>query len=234
MVDNTFLHFENPLKGIIAEAIKSLYSTEIAAESIVLQETKKEFDGDTTLVVFPFTKFSKKSPEETANDIGNFIKSSTFPLESFNVVKGFLNIEVSSSFWKNFLVQACADNKLLFSTASILQGKTPGYLMVEYSSPNTNKPLHLGHVRNNLLGFSVAQILKANGHKVLMVNLVNDRGIHICKSMLAWEKYGNGETPSSSGMKGDHLVGKYYVLFDKKYKEEVEVLLKKGHSKEVA
>ncbi len=234
MKEINFLQFENPLKDVIALAIKNLYTTEVPVNEILFQETKKEFEGDVTLVVFPWTKVSKKSPEATAIDIGDYIKSSTFPLESYNVVKGFLNLKIESAFWINFLLSVSTDNNLLFSSSSIQAGKPPGYLMVEYSSPNTNKPLHLGHIRNNLLGFSVSQILKANGNKVVMVNLVNDRGIHICKSMLAWEKFGNNETPASTGMKGDHLVGKYYVLFDKKFREQVEDLIKNGMSKEEA
>ena len=234
MKEIKFLQFENPLKDVIALAIKNLYITEVPVNEILFQETKKEFEGDVTLVVFPWTKVSKKSPEATAIDIGDYIKSSTFPLESYNVVKGFLNLKIESAFWKNFLLSVSSDNNLLFSPSSIQAGKSPGYLMVEYSSPNTNKPLHLGHIRNNLLGFSVSQILKANGNKVVMVNLVNDRGIHICKSMLAWEKFGNNETPASTGMKGDHLVGKYYVLFDKKFREQVEDLIKNGMSREEA
>ena len=234
MKEIKFLQFENPLKDVIALAIKNLYITEVPVNEILFQETKKEFEGDVTLVVFPWTKVSKKSPEATAIDIGDYIKSSTFPLESYNVVKGFLNLKIESTFWINFLLSVSSDNNLLFSSSSIQAGKSPGYLMVEYSSPNTNKPLHLGHIRNNLLGFSVSQILKANGNKVVMVNLVNDRGIHICKSMLAWEKFGNNETPASTGMKGDHLVGKYYVLFDKKFREQVEDLIKNGMSREEA
>ena len=234
MKEIKFLQFENPLKDVIALAIKNLYSTDVPVKEILFQETKKEFEGDVTLVVFPWTKVSKKSPEATAIDIGDYIKSSTFPLESYNVVKGFLNLKIESTFWINFLLSVSSDNNLLFSSSSIQAGKSPGYLMVEYSSPNTNKPLHLGHIRNNLLGFSVSQILKANGNKVVMVNLVNDRGIHICKSMLAWEKFGNNETPASTGMKGDHLVGKYYVLFDKKFREQVEDLIKNGMSREEA
>ena len=234
MKEIKFLQFENPLKDVIALAIKNLYNTEVPVNEILFQETKKEFDGDVTLVVFPYTKVSKKSPEATAIDIGDYIKSSIFPLESFNVVKGFLNLKIESAFWINFLLSVSSDNNLIFSSSSIQDKKSPGYLMVEYSSPNTNKPLHLGHIRNNLLGFSVSQILKANGNKVVMVNLVNDRGIHICKSMLAWEKFGNNETPASTGMKGDHLVGKYYVLFDKKFREQVEELIKNGMTKEEA
>ena len=234
MKEINFLQFENPLKDVIALAIKNLYNIDVSINEITFQETKKEFEGDVTLVVFPWTKVSKKSPESTATDIGDYIKSSSFPLESYNVVKGFLNLNIESAFWKNFLLTVSSDNNLLFSPSSIQAGKSPGYLMVEYSSPNTNKPLHLGHIRNNLLGFSVSKILKANGNRVVMVNLVNDRGIHICKSMLAWEKFGDNETPASSGLKGDHLVGKYYVLFDVKFREQVEELIKNGMTKEEA
>ena len=234
MKEIQFLQFEDSLKEVISRAIKSLYNFEVPVSDIVFQETKKEFEGDVTLVVFPWTRFSEKSPEATAVDIGDFIKNSSFPLESYNVVKGFLNLTIENSFWKNFLLKVSSDNDLLFSHSAIQPDKSPGYLMVEYSSPNTNKPLHLGHIRNNLLGFSVSRILKANGNKVVMVNLVNDRGIHICKSMLAWEKFGNNETPSSTGIKGDHLVGKYYVLFDKKFREQVEDMVRQGMSREEA
>ena len=227
-------YFEHSLKEVVAEAIKVLYHSDLGTDSIVLQETKKDFEGDITLVVFPWLRFSNKSPENTAKEVGEFIKASSFPLKEYNVVKGFLNLTLNDSFWKIFLSKICSDNSMLFSPASISQGKSPSFLMVEYSSPNTNKPLHLGHIRNNLLGFSISQILKAGGNKVVMVNLVNDRGIHICKSMLAWEKFGNTETPQSSGIKGDHLVGKYYVMFDKKFREQVDQLVKQGISKEVA
>ncbi len=234
MKEISSLQFENPLKEAIAQGISNLYNASVTADSISLQETKKEFSGDVTLVVFPFTKFSNKTPEVTAFEIGNYLLTTTFPLESFNVVKGFLNLVISEHFWKYFFTAISANTQLLFDPGFIRGNLPAGYLMVEYSSPNTNKPLHLGHIRNNLLGFSVAQILKANGHKVVMVNLINDRGVHICKSMLAWEKWGNNETPESTGTKGDHLVGKYYVLYDKKYKEQVELLVKQGKPKEDA
>ncbi len=234
MNQTTSLQFEVSIKEIIAEGIQILYDTKIDASSFEFQETKKEFEGDITLVVFPFTRFSKKTPEATAEDIGLYISKSTFPLKSFNVVKGFLNLVISETFWIDFFTKLTLDPKILFSDTLIRGNTPPDYLMVEYSSPNTNKPLHLGHIRNNLLGFSVSQILKANGHKVVMVNLVNDRGIHICKSMLAWEKWGHNETPASTGMKGDHLVGKYYVLYDKKFREQVDALVKQGATKEEA
>ena len=229
------LWFEKELKQSIVLALKDLYGISETEENILLQDTKKEFEGDKTLVVFPFTKKSGKSPEETATQIGNHLLSNSSLLASFNVVKGFLNLVVSENFWNEFFNAAKADHQLLFdpkrNSGSPLK---PRLLMVEYSSPNTNKPLHLGHIRNNLLGYSVAEILKANGHQVVKVNLVNDRGIHICKSMLAWQKWGQGETPASTGMKGDHLVGKYYVIYDKKYKAQIEELTGRGMSAEEA
>lgn len=229
------LRFESELKDIISQALKSLYDLSVEASSINFQETKKEFEGDITLVVFPYTKASKKGPEQTAEDLGKFISGTNFPIKSFNVVKGFLNISLDRSFWKDYLVAISNDLSNLFDPTKTSEGTfKPSKLMVEYSSPNTNKPLHLGHIRNNLLGFAVSNILKACGHEVIMVNLVNDRGIHICKSMLAWIKFGNGETPESAAMKGDHLVGKYYVLYDKKYKEQVAEMEADGISKEEA
>ncbi|MCC7050587.1 MAG: arginine--tRNA ligase, partial [Bacteroidia bacterium] len=181
----------------------------------LFQKTRKEFEGDFTLVIFPYTKGVGKSPEDTANTIGEALSKACPEIKSYNVIKGFLNIEVSNAYWLS-TYNFSSDNFLLPPT-----GQT---ILVEYSSPNTNKPLHLGHVRNNLLGVSMANLLQAAGNKVVTVNLVNDRGIHICKSMLAWKKYGNNETPQSSGIKGDHLVGKYYVLFDKYYKEQIAEL----------
>ncbi|HQV99431.1 MAG TPA: arginine--tRNA ligase [Bacteroidia bacterium] len=229
------IRFESQLKNTIASGLKSLYQLNVEASSIILQETKKEFEGDVTLVVFPYTKTAGKSPEQTAQAIGEFVGASDFPLESFNVVKGFLNLSVKKEFWKNYLATISNDHSQLFDPKKTFdENFKPSKLMVEYSSPNTNKPLHLGHVRNNLLGFAVSNVLKACGHEVVMVNLVNDRGIHICKSMLAWLKFGNGETPASTHMKGDHFVGKYYVLYDKKYKAQVEVLEKDGVAKEEA
>jgi len=190
------------------EAVKHLYNTEITAADINLQETRKEFEGQLTIVTFPFTRFSKKSPEQTGTDIGAFLQNELPDVSGFNVIKGFLNISLADSYWINQLYTEISSDKFAVSEPN---GKK---VMVEYSSPNTNKPLHLGHVRNNLLGFSVAEILAAAGYEVIKANLVNDRGIHICKSMLAWQKFGHGETPESSGMKGDHLVGKYYVAFE--------------------
>ena len=209
-------------------AIKQIYNQEIAESVINLQETRKEFEGQATIVVFPFTKISKKSPEETATAIGEYLVEHVEEVTAFNVVKGFLNLSIADSYWLNLF-----NNELL--DAGFGKIKSNGQkVMVEYSSPNTNKPLHLGHVRNNLLGYAVAELLKADGYEVFKVNLVNDRGIHICKSMLAWQKWGNAETPESSGLKGDHLVGKYYVIFDKEYKKEIEVLVAQGQTEDEA
>ena len=226
------MQFESLIKSSISEALQSLYNLAVAPEEILLSETRKDFEGDTTLVVFPFIKSSKKSPEQTAEDIGNYIKANCELVSSFNVVKGFLNIVIDEAFWKKFFQQSTSDVSLYINQLSKVNN--PKMLMVEYSSPNTNKPLHLGHIRNNLLGYSVAELLKAAGNEVVKTNLVNDRGIHICKSMLAWKKYGNGETPESSGLKGDHLVGKYYVEFDKRLKEEIAQGIKSGINKEEA
>jgi len=210
------------------KAIKGLYGQDVAENVINLQETRKEFEGQVTIVVFPMVRFSKKSPEETANDIGSFLQQNVAEVVSFNVVKGFLNLSIAESYWIDLF-----NNTLL--QPNFLAVKPRGEkVMVEYSSPNTNKPLHLGHVRNNLLGYSVSELLKADGYDVIKVNLVNDRGIHICKSMLAWQKWGNGETPESSGIKGDHLVGKYYVVFDKEYKKEIDELKAQGQTEEEA
>ena len=224
------MQLESTLKQAVVNAVKQLYSQEISAESIQFQKTKKEFEGDITLVVFPYVKMARKSPEQTAEEIGNFLKKEIPVIQSFNVIKGFLNISIHFSYWLGQLNEMHADKN--FGT------KTPDenapLMMIEYSSPNTNKPLHLGHIRNNLLGYSISEIQKANGWNVVKTNIVNDRGIHICKSMLAWQLYGNGETPASSGMKGDHLVGKYYVEFDKHYKKEIKELIEKGLTEEEA
>ncbi len=216
------------ISGRIAEAVNSLYHQEAPEAALQLQATRKDFEGDVTAVMFPLLKISKLSPEKTGEAIGAWIKEHTPEVESFNVVKGFLNIKFSAAFWLEQLKSIAGTGCYGIQPSS---GKT---VMVEYSSPNTNKPLHLGHIRNNLLGYSVARLLEANGHKVVKVNLVNDRGIHICKSMLAWQKWGKGETPQSSGMKGDHLVGKYYVLFDKEYKRQQSELRDKKLSEEEA
>ena len=212
------------LKDTTAKAIKSLYSADANLDQITFSTTRKEFVGDFTLVVFPFLKISKQKPEDTAAAIGAFLRDNLAEVADFNVVKGFLNIQLSATFWTEFLNDAIADERFGMKPKGS-SGKT---FMVEYSSPNTNKPLHLGHIRNNLYGFSVAQILEANGHNVIKANLVNDRGIHICKSMLAWQKWGNGATPESLGVKGDKLVGDYYVHFDKEYKKQIAELKAQG------
>ncbi len=223
------------IKLSVKKALSSLYSIEIEEKDILITPTKKEFIGDFTLVVFPFVKQAKLSPEVLAKQMGEFVLEDCIDgnnekvLKGYNVIKGFLNFEVSFKYWINFV--NTNKNKYTYGYKSIREEKP---VVVEYSSPNTNKPLHLGHIRNNLLGWSVAEILKANGFAVKKVNLVNDRGIHICKSMVAWQLFGNGETPKLSGLKGDHLVGKYYVLFDKQYKKEIEEMLAKGIEKETA
>jgi arginyl-tRNA synthetase len=209
-------------------AVKALYGADIPESQISLQETRKEFEGQITIVTFPVTRFSKKSPEQTGTEIGEYLQQNIEAISAFNVIKGFLNISLSDSYWIALLNNTIAVKNF---------GQHPSNskkLMVEYSSPNTNKPLHLGHIRNNLLGYSVAEILKAYGYDIIKANLVNDRGVHICKSMLAWQKFGNGETPESSGLKGDHLVGKYYVVFDKEYKKEVEALKAEGQTEDEA
>ena len=210
------INIEEFISSVVTRATGELYGV---SDNIQIQKTRKEFEGDYTVVVFPLLRASRKSPEATATELGEKIVSATPEIKSFNVIKGFLNLVVDKSFWAARFAEIAATENYGMAPAS---GRT---IMIEYSSPNTNKPLHLGHIRNNLLGYSVATILKANGHNVIKVNLVNDRGIHICKSMLAWMLYGNGETPQSSGMKGDHLVGKYYVEFDKHYKAEVKELM---------
>lgn len=210
------------------QAVKALYSTELKESDINLQETRKEFEGEITIVTFPLTRFSKKSPEQTGSEIGKYLKEHRPEISGFNVIKGFLNLSLDST----YLLQVFSDTISDSAFGDIpSNGKK---VMVEYSSPNTNKPLHLGHIRNNLLGYSVAQILAASGYEVIKANLVNDRGIHICKSMLAWQRFGNGETPKSSGLKGDHLVGKYYVIFDKEYKKQIDELKAEGQTEEEA
>nr|WP_294944434.1 arginine--tRNA ligase [uncultured Mucilaginibacter sp.] len=212
----------------VVKAIKDLYQTDIAAKDINLQETRKEFEGQVTLVTFPYTKLSRKGPEQTGGEIGEYLQRNVPEISAFNIIKGFLNISFADSFWLDKL-----NNEILQQDFAIAEpnGKK---VMVEYSSPNTNKPLHLGHIRNNLLGFSVAQILDAAGYEVVKTNLVNDRGIHICKSMLAWREFGQGETPESSGLKGDHLAGKYYVWFDKAYKQQILELVEEGQTEDEA
>ena len=223
----SIMNIENLILQIARQAVEGLYGP-VDASALQIQKTRKEFQGDYTLVTFPLLKMSRKAPEATAEEIGARIVADNPQISSYNVIKGFLNLSLAPAFWIGRFAEIAADAS--FGNAAPT-GRT---IMIEYSSPNTNKPLHLGHIRNNLLGYSVAQILKANGHNVIKVNLVNDRGIHICKSMLAWQLYGGGETPASSGMKGDHLVGKYYVEFDKHYKEQVRELAAQGMSEDEA
>ena len=211
------------------EAVQSLYGQDLPPSSIGFEKTKKEIGGDFTIVVFPFTRFSRKSPEITAAEIGGYLQLHIPEIERFNVIKGFLNVFISDQYWIDFVKKHHERKEF-----GLIKRKEEDPYIVEYSSPNTNKPLHLGHIRNNLLGYSLSEILKANGHKVIRVNLVNDRGIHICKSMLAYMKWGNGETPESSGLKGDHLVGKYYVMFEQHYKKEILSLIEKGLTEEEA
>ncbi len=214
----------------VVEAVKSLYGAEVNAEKIQLQKTRKEFEGDFTLVVFPFLSFSKKRPEETAQEIGEYLSANQPAVSAFNVVKGFLNLSISTSYWIETL--SSIDKAERWGT--VKAGEDSPLVMVEYSSPNTNKPLHLGHIRNNLLGYALSNIIAANGNRVVKTNIVNDRGIHICKSMLAWQKWGEGVTPEACGKKGDHLIGDYYVAFDKHYKAELAGLMEKGMTKEEA
>lgn len=211
------------------QAAREIFNIELDAATIQLQQTRKEFEGDVTLVVFPLTKISKVGPEQTGQIIGEFLQKNNEDIKGFNVVKGFLNISLTTAFWLRFFNECSKEDKFGFA-----QPNTAGHIMVEYSSPNTNKPLHLGHLRNIFLGHSVSQILEACGHKVTRVQIINDRGIHICKSMIAWKKFGGGETPESSGTKGDKLVGKYYVEFDKQYKREQQELVATGISAEDA
>lgn len=224
------MNIEEKLTGSVINALKSLYGQEIASGQIQLQKTKKEFEGHLTLVVFPFLRLSKKGPEQTAQEIGEYLQANEPAVANFNVIKGFLNLSIASSTWIE-LLNTVHTNETFGIIPTTEQSPL---VMIEYSSPNTNKPLHLGHVRNNLLGNALSNIMAANGNKVVKTNIVNDRGIHICKSMLAWKKYGNGETPENSGKKGDHLVGDYYVAFDKHYKAELAELMAKGMSKEEA
>jgi len=224
------MNLESTLSSLVEQAVKSLYNLEIEASQIQLQKTKKEFDGDITVVTFPFVKAARKSPEQTGQQIGEYLQQQSPVISAFNVIKGFLNLSISKSYWLETLNEIHKNES--FGTIEVTEDAK--LMMIEYSSPNTNKPLHLGHIRNNLLGFSIAEIQKANGWKVVKTNIVNDRGIHICKSMLAWKLFGNGETPESTGLKGDHLVGKYYVIFDKAYKAEIKELIEKGLSEEEA
>ena len=225
------MEIEKKIIDGVVKALEVLYGAEFSTDNIQLQKTKKEFSGHLTLVVFPFLKISKKKPEDTAQDIGTFLKEELSAIISdFNVVKGFLNLVISSESWTELLCSMHNDELFGVKTAT----EESPLVMIEYSSPNTNKPLHLGHVRNNLLGCALANVMAANGNRVVKTNIVNDRGIHICKSMLAWLKYGNGATPESTGIKGDHLVGDYYVAFDKHYKEQINELMAQGMSEEEA
>ena len=220
------MNIEQKLVTSVISGLKALYGQDVPAAQVQLQKTKKEFEGHLTLVVFPFLRMSKKGPEQTAQEIGEYLQANEPSVAAFNVIKGFLNLTIASSAWIELLNGIHADKQYGIVAAT---DNSP-LVMIEYSSPNTNKPLHLGHVRNNLLGNALANIVAANGNKVVKTNIVNDRGIHICKSMLAWQKYGNGETPESSGKKGDHLIGDYYVSFDKHYKAEVKELMAKFQS----
>ena len=215
------MKIEDKLVASVISGLKALYSQEVPEKMVQMQKTKKEFEGHLTLVVFPFLKMSRKGPEQTAQEIGEYLKANEPAVAAFNVIKGFLNLTIASATWIELLNEIQADEQYGLVKAT----ETSPLVMIEYSSPNTNKPLHLGHVRNNLLGNALANIVAANGNKVVKTNIVNDRGIHICKSMLAWKKYGNGETPETSGKKGDHLVGDYYVSFDKHYKAELAELM---------
>ena len=215
------MKIEDKLVASVISGLKALYSQEVPEKMVQIQKTKKEFEGHLTLVVFPFLKMSRKGPEQTAQEIGEYLKVNEPAVAAFNVIKGFLNLTIASATWIDLLNEIQADEQYGLVKAT----ETSPLVMIEYSSPNTNKPLHLGHVRNNLLGNALANIVAANGNKVVKTNIVNDRGIHICKSMLAWKKYGNGETPETSGKKGDHLVGDYYVSFDEHYKAEVKELM---------
>ena len=224
------MNIEALISKAAGEAVKALYGMEASEKMLQLQKTRNEFEGNLTLVVFPFVKAAKKSPEQTGQEIGEYLQANCAAVEKFNVVKGFLNLSIGDGAWVQLLEAIDKDDNFGMMQAT---DDSP-LVMIEYSSPNTNKPLHLGHVRNNLLGWSLAQIMEANGNKVVKTNIVNDRGIHICKSMLAWQKWGNGETPESSGKKGDHLIGDYYVAFDKHYREEIKELVAQGMDEEKA
>lgn len=223
------MNIELQLKSSVQKAFEEIYGESPEFEMIQVQKTRREFEGDFTIVVFPLLKFSKKPPEQTADEIGSYLKEHVSEIDAYNVVKGFLNLVITCNFWVQYLNRLLNENSV-----GVAKRSTPNTVMVEFSSPNTNKPLHLGHIRNNLLGYSVSKIVEAAGDKVVKVNLVNDRGIHICKSMLAWEKWGNGETPESAGKKGDHLVGDYYVRFDQEYKKQIASLVNEGMTEEEA
>ena len=219
---------EQTIQALVLEGVKELYGIDATAQQVQLQKTRAEFEGSITVVVFPFVKAARKAPAQVATELGQWIVDKQLIVSKFNAVQGFLNLSISDSFWLEQLGAIASDTA--YGNAKTARG----LMMVEYSSPNTNKPLHLGHVRNNLLGYSIAQIQEANGWKVVKTNIVNDRGIHICKSMLAWQKFGNGETPESSGKKGDHLIGDYYVRFDKEYKAQINSLIAEGMDEETA
>ncbi|HOL28753.1 MAG TPA: arginine--tRNA ligase [Paludibacteraceae bacterium] len=224
------MNLEHTIQQLVEQALQQLYGLEIGQNPLQVQKTRKEFEGDMTVVLFPFIKLLRKSPEQIGKEIGDNLLKSSSVIEDYNVVKGYLNLKISVSYWLERLNEIFLQKDFW----KVKLKENADLMMIEYSSPNTNKPLHLGHVRNNLLGWSIAQIQEANGWKVVKTNLVNDRGIHICKSMLAWKLFGNGETPQSSGLKGDHLVGKYYVLFDQAYKQQVRELVEEGWSEEEA
>ncbi len=221
---------EQTIKENIAKAVSELYSAEIQPDTVQIQATRKDVEGDLTVVVFPFLRYSGKSPEQTAREMGAFLAKNVEDISSYDVVKGFLNLTISQKYWLKQLIGASRNERY----GCIPAGEKSPLIMIEYSSPNTNKPLHLGHIRNNLLGFSLAEVMKANGNRVVKTNIVNDRGIHICKSMYAWLKWGEGQTPETAGIKGDHFVGDFYVLFDKHYKEEINELTERGLTKEEA
>ena len=224
------MKIEQQIQSAAIAAVKALYGQDVPEKMVQLQKTRSEFEGNLTLVVFPFVKMARKSPEQTAQELGEYLVQNCDAISKFNVVKGFLNLSIADQAWLTLLQDIDKDEHYGEKQAT---DESP-LVMIEYSSPNTNKPLHLGHVRNNLLGWSLAQIMQANGNKVVKTNIVNDRGIHICKSMLAWLKWGNGETPESSGKKGDHLIGDYYVAFDKHYREEIKELMAQGMDEEQA
>ena len=224
------MKIEQQIMSAAQAAVKALYGQEVPEKMVQLQKTRSEFEGSLTLVVFPFVKMARKSPEQTAQELGEYLAANCEAVSKFNLVKGFLNLSISDEAWRNLLKDIDENDHFGEKVAN----EDAPLVMIEYSSPNTNKPLHLGHVRNNLLGWSLAQIMQANGNKVVKTNIVNDRGIHICKSMLAWQKWGNGETPETSGKKGDHLIGDYYVAFDKHYRDEIKDLVAQGMDEELA
>ena len=224
------MRMEDLLRKSVREAIRSLYSADVNDDLLQIQKTRKEFTGDLTLVAFPITKISHKSPEQTANDLGDYLSQHVDAVSGFNVIKGFLNIVISPAVWAKQLEIISEEKEYGF----IQPGSDATMMVIEYSSPNTNKPLHLGHIRNNLLGYSLSRICSAAGNRVIRTNIVNDRGIHICKSMVAWQLFAGGATPASAGMKGDHFVGEYYVLFEKKYKEQIDDLVAAGSTSEEA